>query len=156
MAKRKSRSRQFKRSARVIDMDEARQERLEKREAAQAEDMREQTASDERKLKRKRAVRKKQSRRRLLVVAAVVFLVVILCMSVVNIFQLKAEEREALKKQEQLKAKQEQMEEELKDIDSEENIEDLAREKLKLTKPGETIYIPDNEKDDDQAQEDEG
>ena len=147
MAKRKSRSRQFKRSARVIDMDEARQERLEKREKAQEEEVRERTASDERKLRRKRAVRKKQSRRRLLVLAVAAFLVVCLCLSVVNILQLKGEEREALKKQEQLKAKQEQMEEELKDIDSVENLEDQAREKLKLTKPGETIYIPETEEE---------
>ena len=32
-----------------------------------------------------------------------------------------------------------------KDVDSEENIEAQAREKLILTKPGETIYIPDSE-----------
>ncbi|MGX8773552.1 MAG: FtsB family cell division protein [Bacillota bacterium] len=147
MAKRKSRSRQFKLSSRVIDMDEARQERLEKREAAQAEEIRERTASDERKLRRKRAVRKKQSRRRILVLGVAAFLIVVLCISVVNIIQLKAEERDALKKQEQLKAKQEQMEEELKNSDSEENIEDLAREKLKLTKPGEIIYIPESEED---------
>ena len=145
MAKRKSRSRQFKRSSRVIDMDEARQQRLEKREQAQEDEFLERTASDERKLKRKRAVRKKQSRRRILVLAIAAFLVVILCISVVNIVKLKGEEREALKKQEQLKAKQEQMQEELKDIDSQEKIEDLAREKLKLTKPGEIIYIPESE-----------
>ena len=145
MAKRRSRSRQFKRSSRVIDMDEARQERLEKREKAQEEEIREQTASDERRLKRKRAVRRKQSRRRLIVLGVAAFLIVMLCISIVNILQLKSEEREALKKQEQLKAKQEQMQEELKDADSDENIEDQAREKLKLTKPGETIYIPETE-----------
>ena len=145
MAKRKSRSRQFKKSSRVIDMDEARQQRLEKREQEQADELREQTASDERKLRRKRALRKKQSRRRLLVIGVALVLVLFLCVSVVNILKLKSEEREALKKQEQLKAQQEQMKEELKDVDNEENIEDLAREKLKLTKPGETIYIPDEE-----------
>ncbi len=147
MAKRRSRSRQFKRSSRVIDMDEARQERLEKREKAQEEEIREQTASDERRLKRKRAVRRKQSRRRLIVLGVAAFLIVMLCISIVNILQLKSEEREALKKQEQLKAKQEQMQEELKDADSDENIEDQAREKLKLTKPGETIYIPETEEE---------
>ena len=42
---------------------------------------------------------------------------------------------------------QEQMQEELKDADSDENIEDQAREKLKLTKPGETIYIPETEEE---------
>ena len=147
MAKRRSRSRQFKRSSRVIDMDEARQERLEKREKAQEEEIREQTASDERRLKRKRAVRRKQSRRRLIVLGVAAFLIVMLCISIVNILQLKSEEREALKKQDQLKAKQEQMQEELKDADSDENIEDQAREKLKLTKPGETIYIPETEEE---------
>ena len=147
MAKRRSRSRQFKRSSRVIDMDEARQERLEKREKAQEEEIREQTASDERRLKRKRAVRRKQSRRRLIVLGVAAFLIVMLCISIVNSLQLKSEEREALKTQEQLKAKQEQMQEELKDADSDENIEDQAREKLKLTKPGETIYIPETEEE---------
>lgn len=147
MAKRKSRSRQFKKSSRVIDMDEARQQRIEKREQVQAEEVREQTASDERRLKRKRALRKKQSRRKLLVIAVAALLVLFLCLSVVDILKLKSEEREALKKQEQLKAQQEQMKEEIKDMDDEETLEDLAREKLKLTKPGETIYIPDSEEE---------
>ena len=145
MAKRKSRSRQYKRSSRVIDMDEARQQRLEKREKAQAEELIERTASDERKLKRKRALRKKQSRHRLLIIGVAMVLLVMLSVSVVNIIQLKNEEREALEKQAELKAQQEQLEKELKEADSDENIEDLAREKLKLTKPGETVYIPDSE-----------
>lgn len=144
MAK-KRRSKQFKRSSRVIDMDEARQQRLEKREKAHIDVLREQTASEERRMKRMRMLRKKQSRRRVIVFLAAVILIAFLCLSVFDILKLKAEEREALKKQEQLKAKQEQMQEDLKDADSEENIEDQAREKLKLTKPGETIYIPDAE-----------
>ena len=142
---RKRRSRQFKRTSRVIDMDEARAERFEKREQIQAEELRERTASDERRLKRKRALRKKQSRRRLLVIGISVALVIMLGISVVNILKLKAEQKEALEKQEQLKAKQEQMQEELKNEDDMENIEDQAREKLKLTKPGETLYVPDSE-----------
>lgn len=147
MAKRKSRSRQFKKSSRVIDMDEARQERLEKREQVQEEELRERTASDERRLKRKRALRKKQSRHRIIILVVCAALVLFLGLSVVNILKLKSEEREALAKQEQLKAQQEQLKEELKDVDKEENIEDQAREKLKLTKPGETIYIPESEEE---------
>jgi len=126
-------------------MDEARQQRHEKRERLQAEALRERTSSEERKLKRKRAIRRKQGRRRLLIFVVTVILVAALCVSVADIIKLKAEEREALKKQEQLKAKQEQLKEDLKDADSEENIEDQAREKLKLTKPGEVIYIPESE-----------
>ena len=37
------------------------------------------------------------------------------------------------------------LKEDLKEADDEQNIEDQAREKLKLTKPGETVYIPDSE-----------
>ena len=142
---RKSRSRQFKRSSRVIDMDEARKERQEKREQIRAEELHEKTTSDERRLRRKRALRRKQSRHRLIIIGVTFALVVMLAFSVVNIIKLKGEEREALKKQEQLKAKQEQMQEEIKDVGNEENVEDLAREKLKLTKPGETIYIAESE-----------
>ena len=144
MAK-KRRSKQFKRSSRVIDMDEARQQRQEKREKTQIDVPQEQTASDERKMKRMRALRRKQGRHRAIVILVSAVLIVFLSLSVIDILKLKAEEREALQKQEQLKAKQEQLKEDLKDVDSEENIEDQAREKLKLTKPGETIYIPDSE-----------
>ena len=81
----------------------------------------------------------------MIVIGVTIGLVVMLAFSVVNIIKLKGEEREALQKQEQLKEKQAQMQEEIKDVGNEENIEDLAREKLKLTKPGEIIYIPDSE-----------
>ena len=144
MAK-KRRSKQFKRSSRVIDMDEARQQRLEKRRKAQLDVPQEQTTSSQRKVRRKRALRKKQSRHRMLMSIAAAILLVFLCVSIFNILKLKAEEHEALKRQDELKAKQEQLKEDLKEADTEQNIEDQARERLKLTKPGETIYIPDSE-----------
>ena len=142
---RKRRSKQFKRSSRVIDMDAARQQRLEKRQREQIEVPQEQTTSDERKMRRVRALRRKQGRKRLVVFAAAVILIVFLGVSVIDIIKLKAEEHEVLKQQEQLKAQQEQLKEDLKEADNEQNIEDQAREKLKLTKPGETVYIPDSE-----------
>lgn len=142
---RKRRSKQFKRSSRVIDMDEARQRRLEKRQREQIEIPQAQTTSDERKMRRVRALRKKQGRKRLFAIVVAVCLVLVLGLSVFDIIKLKAEEREALKKQEQLKAQQEQLKEDLKESGSDQNIEDQAREKLKLTKPGETVYIPDTE-----------
>ena len=142
---RKRRSKQFKRSSRVIDMDAARQQRLEKRQREQIEVPQEQTTTDERKMRRVRALRRKQGRKRLIVFAAAVILIVFLGVSVIDIIKLKAEEHEVLKQQEQLKAQQEQLKEDLKEADNEQNIEDQAREKLKLTKPGETVYIPDSE-----------
>lgn len=142
---RRRRSKQFKRSSRVIDMDAARQQRLEKRQREQIEVPQEQTTTDERKMRRVRALRRKQGRKRLVVFAAAVILIVFLGVSVIDIIKLKAEEHEVLKQQEQLKAQQEQLKEDLKEADNEQNIEDQAREKLKLTKPGETVYIPDSE-----------
>ncbi len=146
---RKRRSKQFKRSSRVIDMDAARQQRLEKRQKEQIEVPQEQTTTDERKMRRVRALRRKQGRKRLIVFVAAAILIVVLGVSVFDILKLKAEEHEALKQQEQLKAQQEQLKEDLKEADKEQNIEDQAREKLKLTKPGEIVYIPDSEEPDD-------
>ena len=56
---------------------------------------------------------------------------------------LKKEQHEVLKKQEQLKEEKAKLKEDLKNINDKESIEEQAREKLKLVKPGETIYIPD-------------
>ncbi len=150
---RKRRSKKFKRSSRVIDMDAARQQRLEKRQREQIEVPQEQTTTDERKMRRVRALRRKQGRKRLIVFAAAAILIVVLSVSVFDIIKLKAEEHEVLKQQEQLKAQQEQLKEDLKEADDEQNIEDQAREKLKLTKPGETVYIPGSEEPEGEGTE---
>ena len=143
MARKKRRSRQFKKSSRVINMEEARQQRLQKRQTAREEAERERTASDERRIRIKRALRKKQSFRRILVGLIIVVMLGFLCASITGIVMLKKEQHEVLKKQEQLKEEKAKLKEDLKNINDKESIEEQAREKLKLVKPGETIYIPD-------------
>ena len=143
MARKKRRSRQFKKSSRVINMEEARQQRLQKRQTAREEAERERTASDEWRIRRKRALRKKQSFRRILVGLIIVVMLGFLCASITGIVMLKKEQHEVLKKQEQLKEEKAKLKEDLKNINDKESIEEQAREKLKLVKPGETIYIPD-------------
>ena len=143
MARKKRRTRQFKQSSRVINMEEARQQRLQKRQTAREEAERERTASDERRIRRKRALRKKQSFRRILVGLIIVVMLGFLCASITGIVMLKKEQHEVLKKQEQLKEEKAKLKEDLKNINDKESIEEQAREKLKLVKPGETIYIPD-------------
>lgn len=143
MARKKRRSRQFKKSSRVINMEEARQQRLQKRQTAREEAERERTASDERRIRRKRALRKRQSFRRILVGLIIVVMLGFLCASITGIVMLKKEQHEVLKKQEQLKEEKAKLKEDLKNINDKESIEEQAREKLKLVKPGETIYIPD-------------
>ena len=143
MARKKRRSRQFKKSSRVINMEDARKQRLQKRQNAREEAERERTASDERRIRRKRALRKKQSFRRILVGLIIVVMLGFLCASITGIVMLKKEQHEVLKKQEQLKEEKAKLKEDLKNINDKESIEEQAREKLKLVKPGETIYIPD-------------
>lgn len=142
MAK-KRRSRQFKKSSRIIDMDEARRQRQEKRESVRAEEERERSASDERRVRRKRALRKKQSRRKLIVMVVIIALAVILAVTIFDILRLQGEKHRAEERQKELKTEQQLLEEELDNVNTDENIEDKAREKLKLVKPNETIYIPE-------------
>ena len=126
-------------------MDEARRKRQAKREEVKLEEQRGRTASDERKLKRKRALRKKQSRRRLIVFVVIAALLVALAFSVTSIIKLKREQHNVRDKQEQLLDEKQQLEQDLDNINDPQSIEDQAREKLKLIKPGETIYIPDED-----------
>ncbi len=143
--KKTRRSREFKNNSKVIDMEDARRERQEKRQEQREEAERKQSQAEERKLRRKRALRKKQSRRRLTVILIALALIVLLCFSLVGIAKLKAKEHEMLEQQEQLKQEKADLEKELKDTNDEENIEEEARSKLKLIKPGETIYVPEDE-----------
>lgn len=143
--KKTRRSREFKNNSKVIDMEDARRERQEKRQEQREEAERKQSQAEERKLRRKRALRKKQSRRRLTVILIALALIVLLCFSLVGIAKLKAKEHEMLEQQEQLKQEKAALEKELKDTNDEENIEEEARSKLKLIKPGETIYVPEDE-----------
>lgn len=143
--KKKRRSREFKNNSRVISMETARRERQEKRQEQQEEEERKQTQSDERRLKRKRALKRKQSTRRLVTAGIALGLIVLLGFSLVGIVKLKTKEHEMLSQQKQLEQEKKALEKELKDTNDKETLEDEARSKLKLIKPGETIYIPEDE-----------
>ncbi|MDO4869127.1 MAG: septum formation initiator family protein [Bacillota bacterium] len=143
--KKKRRSREFKNSSKVIDMEQARTERIEKRREMREEEELKQAQSVERRNKRMRALKKKQSRRRLFTAAVALALIVLMVFSMVGIIKLKTKEHEMLKEQEQLKQEKIEKEKELKDSNETDNIEDEARSKLKLIKPGETVYIPEDE-----------
>ena len=107
-------------------MEEARQQRLQKRQTAREEAERERTASDERRIRRKRALRKKQSFRRILVGLIIVVMLGFLCASITGIVMLKKEQHEVLKKQEQLKEEKAKVKGDLKNINDKESIEEHA------------------------------
>lgn len=139
--KKKRRSRQFKNSSRVIDMDEARHQRRQRRQEQLKEEEMMADAITERRLRRKRALRKKQSIRRIIMVAAAALMAIAIGASLVNVIVLQKQKHDLNETQQQLIDERKALTEELKHITDEETLEDEAREKLRLIKPGETIYI---------------
>ena len=139
--KKKRRSRQFKNSSRVIDMDEARHQRRQRRQEQLKEVEMMADAITERRLRRKRALRKKQSIRRIIMVAAAALMAIAIGASLVNVIVLQKQKHDLNETQQQLIDERKALTEELKHITDEETLEDEAREKLRLIKPGETIYI---------------
>lgn len=63
--------------------------------------------------------------------------------------KLKAEEARNNETIEELQVEIESLEDELKNSESIENIEKIAREKLQMVKPNEIVYIIQSKKDDD-------
>lgn len=144
MAKRK-RSKQFKDSSQVIDIEEARRKRLEKRSrqhkrrpgqsaaaAARAEAERPARAS----------VRQAKKRRTMIYAAIILAIVAVIGISVYNIITLKQEQKEILKQQQELKDQKAELQEELDQLTNSQYIEEQARTQLRLVLPGEKIYVP--------------
>lgn len=137
----KRRSREFKNNSQVIDMDEARKKRLEKRRQERAREEEKARQHARQNTRGKMAIRRQRNRRRLLICLIVVGIIAIISFSLVNVISLKKEQHDVLKRQEQLKNEKVQLEKELKNINDPENLEEQAREQLRLIKPGETLYM---------------
>ena len=115
-------------------------------------EMQERTPRKPKDWKQKKKVRINRGRMALTVI--VVVLIAVLGMSIKNIFDLRAEQK-ALKEQNQaLAVEKEALQEELENVNDKDYIEEQARIQLKLIKPGEILYIlEDEEKDSEQDNE---
>lgn len=87
------------------------------------------------------------NRGRMAMTVIVIFLIAVLGMSVKNIFVLQAEKRALTAEKEALLLEKESLQDELKNVSDTEYIEEQARIQLKLIKPGEILYILENDKD---------
>lgn len=158
----KRRSREFKNNSQVIDMDEARKKRLAKR--------REEKAREEERARRharqstagKMAIRRQKTRRRILIGLIVVCIIGAMSLSLINIISMKKEQSDVLVQQEQLKREKSSLEKELENISDSDNLEEQARNQLRLIKPGETLYMFSDEfteqeisTDDEEGQDEE-
>ena len=101
--------------------------------------------SGERQGRRKLALRRRRNQRRAIAVAAVLFIVAILGYSVGHIMLLEHDLHVAKKEQAAYLEEKEQLEKDLVQINDLDNLEEQARDQMRLIKPGETLYIfPEN------------
>jgi len=145
MAK-KSRSRQFKHSSQVIDIQEARAKRQARREK-----QRQETGAG-RKVVGKAAIRKRarqnKIRRTLIYFGVITVLTIMITTSIFRIFSLKQQQQELIQDNEDLQARQKLMLAELKYMSDPEYIEEQARAQLRLVMPGDKVCVfPSENKD---------
>lgn len=97
----------------------------------------------------------KINRSKIVLTAIVIVLIAVLGLSMRNVFQLRAEQKELLEKQQELTAEKETLKNELENINDLEYIEEQARMQLRMIKPGEILFITeDKNKDSDEDEED--
>ena len=144
----------------VIDIEEARAERRRKRQEAATKKQKrlrkkEPGEAPEKKIKPKTKRGKiKVSRRRLLYFAVFLVLVSVIAVSSIQIFYLKAEQDKVEKEHAQTLKEKERLERELNYINDPGYVEEQARERLRMIKPGELLYVfPNAEKDFENRQE---
>lgn len=101
----------------------------------------------------KAAPRKKKiriNRGRIALTVIVLVLIAVVGMSVKNVFDLRAEQKELMETKKELASEKAALQEELKNINDLDYIEEQARIQLRLIKPGEILYILDDE-DEEQS-----
>jgi cell division protein FtsB len=137
LKKKKRRSREFKNSSQVIDINEARQLRKQKREEA---------AEKKYKVRKTKSVvtqrqAGKKARRRMVYFVILLAILGIVAASVVNIISLRLAKAETLKEQQALLEERARLERTYSQVNSPEYIEQQARQQLKMIKPGEILYV---------------
>ena len=121
----------------VIDIEQARAERRKKRAEAAAKRGPKPPAAPV--ASPRRAAQK--NRRRLVYLLVFLAILLVAGSSIFRIIDLKAEERKAQQDLEALEKTRARLQEELSRVDSEEYIEQQARQQLRMIFPGETLYV---------------
>ena len=140
MFKRKrKRSQEFKNSDKVIDIQEAREVRRNKRKLEQQKKTKGlKRAASEPHSERKTS---QKNRKKIFYGGAILFIVVILGFSLFSVYSVKKEYEQTLAEHKALLEEKKDLQEELKHVNEQEYIEQQAREQLKMVKPGEIMYI---------------
>ncbi len=135
--KKKRRSKEFKNGSQVIDIEEARQVRRQRREEA--------SRKRDRERKTKSVVTERQAgkkaRRRLVYFVIFIVIIGIISVSAFNIISLKLAEARTVKEQQELIDEKARLERIFSRVNSPEYIEQQARDQLKMIRPGEILYV---------------
>lgn len=87
------------------------------------------------------AIRRSRNRRRLGVVIVVVAVIAALAFGVLSVITLKKEQHDMRQQAEELEAEKAQLEKDLSQINDPANLEEQARDQLRLIKEGEFLYV---------------
>ena len=145
MGRRKRRSKQFRDSSKVIDMEQARQERQRRRQSQTTEEEERQAEaspqSSARHVSRKMMLRRRKERRRWAIIGVCALIALMFVVSVGHIIVLKHDLHQARKQQEEYKKEKDQLEKDMAELNDLDYLEEQARDQMRLVKPGETLYI---------------
>lgn len=114
---------------------------------ADAEVRKSETESTAGTVRKKKRVKVNQGR--LILTVIVVILIAVVGMSVKNVFDLRAEQKNLQEKNENLLQQQDALKAELENVNDLEYIEEQARIQLRMIKPGEILFVLDKEQDKD-------
>lgn len=138
MARKPSRSREFRKNSKVINMEEARTARREKRKALIEAEAEKRGKADEKNSARNKA---RKSRRRFIYAAVFIAIAAIIVGSAYNVLSLLEEKADMEAEQQSLIEMKERLQEELSNVNTPEYIEQQARSQLRLVMPGEILFI---------------
>lgn len=135
------RSTEFKNNSRVIDMDEARAKRQARRKAERESRERREAKRNEKETRGKRAIRRKKNRTRLMAALVVVAVIAILAFSGLHVVSLMKEKHQVEARHEALLKQKADLEQQIENAGDKQALEDVARQELRLIKPGEILYM---------------
>lgn len=104
--------------------------------------------------KKDKKQRKKLKKRSMVFLCIFLYIMGFFCYQGFKIYQLKQEEKAILKNIELLAEEKAKYEAELNSVNSEEYVENFARENLRMVKENEILYVPKKDKEDKVAKED--
>ncbi len=101
--------------------------------------------------RRKRKVR--VNRGRLILTVIVVILIAVVGMSIKNVFDLRAEQKNLQEENQNLLQQQEALKAELENVNDPDYIEEQARIQLRMIKPGEILFVLDKDNNNSEKQD---